>query len=56
VRNGIASEDAKKIQRIIKDSKLKVQAAIQGESVRVTGAKRDDLQVHVFCWQGGGPK
>ena len=44
VRNGIATEDAKKIQRIIKDSKLKVQAAIQGESVRVTGAKRDDLQ------------
>ena len=44
VRSGIASEDAKKIQRIIKDSKLKVQAAIQGESVRVTGAKRDDLQ------------
>lgn len=44
VRNGIASEDAKKIQRIIKDSKLKVQAAIQGESIRVTGAKRDDLQ------------
>jgi len=44
VRNGIASEDAKKIQRIIKDCKLKVQAAIQGESVRVTGAKRDDLQ------------
>ena len=44
VRNGIAGEDAKKIQRIIKDSKLKVQAAIQGESVRVTGAKRDDLQ------------
>ena len=44
VRNGIASEDAKQIQRIIKDSKLKVQAAIQGESVRVTGAKRDDLQ------------
>jgi uncharacterized protein YajQ (UPF0234 family) len=44
VRNGIASEDAKKIQRIIKDSKLRVQAAIQGESIRVTGAKRDDLQ------------
>ena len=44
VRNGIASEDAKKIQRIIKDSKMKVQAAIQGESVRVTGVKRDDLQ------------
>ena len=44
VRNGIASEDATKIQHIIKDSKMKVQAAIQGESVRVTGAKRDDLQ------------
>ncbi len=44
VRNGIASEDAKKIQRVIKDSKLKVQAAIQGEAVRITGAKRDDLQ------------
>jgi len=44
VRNGIESELAKKIQRLVKDSKLKVQAAIQGESVRITGAKRDDLQ------------
>jgi cyclic-di-GMP-binding protein len=44
VRNGIESEHAKKIQKLIKESKLKVQAAIQGESVRVTGAKRDDLQ------------
>jgi len=44
VRNGIESEAAKKIQRLIKDSKLKVQAAIQGDAVRVTGAKRDDLQ------------
>ena len=44
VRNGIESEVAKKIQKLIKDSKLKVQAAIQGDSVRVTGAKRDDLQ------------
>lgn len=44
VREGIASEDAKKIQRLIKDSKMKVQASIQGESVRVTGGKRDDLQ------------
>ena len=44
VRNGIESDVAKKIQRMIKDSKLKVQAAIQGDSVRVTGAKRDDLQ------------
>jgi hypothetical protein len=44
VRNGIETELGKKIQRILKDSKLKVQAAIQGDSVRVTGAKRDDLQ------------
>ena len=44
VRNGIESELGKKIQRLIKDSKLKVQAAIQGDSVRVTGVKRDDLQ------------
>ena len=44
VRNGIESELGKKIQRLIKDSKLKVQAAIQGDTVRVTGAKRDDLQ------------
>jgi cyclic-di-GMP-binding protein len=44
VRSGIESEQSKKIQRLIKDSKLKVQAAIQGDAVRVTGAKRDDLQ------------
>jgi cyclic-di-GMP-binding protein len=44
VREGIATEDSKKIQRLIKDSKIKVQASIQGESVRITGAKRDDLQ------------
>ena len=44
VRNGIESELAKKIQKTIKESKLKLQASIQGESVRVTGAKRDDLQ------------
>jgi uncharacterized protein YajQ (UPF0234 family) len=44
VRNGIEAELAKKIQRLIKDSKLKVQGAIQEEKVRVTGAKRDDLQ------------
>jgi uncharacterized protein YajQ (UPF0234 family) len=44
VRNGIETEDAKKITKLIKESKMKVQASIQGESVRVTGAKRDDLQ------------
>ena len=44
VRNGIESELAKKIQKLVKESKLKLQASIQGDSVRVTGAKRDDLQ------------
>ncbi len=44
VRNGIESDVSKKIQRMIKDSKLKVQAAIQGDAVRITGTKRDDLQ------------
>jgi cyclic-di-GMP-binding protein len=44
VRSGIEADQAKKITRIVKDSKLKVQAAIQGEAVRITGAKRDDLQ------------
>ncbi|QYF93945.1 YajQ family cyclic di-GMP-binding protein [Massilia sp. PAMC28688] len=44
VKNGIETEDAKKIVKVIKESKMKVQASIQGEAVRVTGAKRDDLQ------------
>ncbi|MFM2209155.1 MAG: YajQ family cyclic di-GMP-binding protein [Burkholderiaceae bacterium] len=44
VRSGIESEAAKKIQKLIKDSKIKVQAAIQGDAVRVSGTKRDDLQ------------
>jgi uncharacterized protein YajQ (UPF0234 family) len=44
VKNGIETDDAKKIVRVIKDSKMKVQASIQGDAVRVTGAKRDDLQ------------
>ncbi len=47
VKNGIETDAAKKIQRIIKDSKIKVQASIQGESVRVQGAKRDDLQATI---------
>ena len=44
VKNGISTEDGKKIQQVIKASKLKVQGAIQGDAVRVTGTKRDDLQ------------
>jgi uncharacterized protein YajQ (UPF0234 family) len=44
VRNGIKQEDAKKIVKLIKDSGLKVQAAIMDDMVRVTGKKIDDLQ------------
>lgn len=44
VKQGVDKEDAKKIVKLIKEMKVKVQAAIQGEQVRVTGKKRDDLQ------------
>ena len=44
VREGIDTAEAKKMVKLIKDRKLKVQAAIQGDQLRVTGKKRDDLQ------------
>jgi len=44
IKIGIETELAKKIVKLVKDSKLKVQASIQGDAVRVQGAKRDDLQ------------
>jgi len=44
LRHGIDQETGKQVTRLIKDSKLKVQAQLQGEKVRVTGKKRDDLQ------------
>lgn len=44
MKKGIETETAKKIVKFIKDSKLKVQGSIQGDQVRVTGKKRDDLQ------------
>ncbi|TMP32399.1 YajQ family cyclic di-GMP-binding protein [Pseudoalteromonas rubra] len=44
LKQGIDKEMAKKVVKAIKDSKIKVQASIQGETVRVTGKKRDDLQ------------
>lgn len=49
VKTGLDSELAKKIVRIIKDSKLKAQTSIQGETVRVTGAKKDVLQEAIQC-------
>jgi len=47
VKVGVETELAKKIVRLLKDSKMKVQASIQGETVRVSGAKRDDLQTAI---------
>lgn len=44
LKQGIGSDFAKKIVKLIKDKKLKVQAAINGDKIRVTGKKRDDLQ------------
>ena len=53
LRQGIDTELGKKIQRLIKDSKLKVQAAIQDKQVRVTGKSRDDLQEAIALIRGG---
>jgi len=44
VKSGIGADTAKKLQNTMKQSKLKVQASIQGDTVRVSGAKRDELQ------------
>ncbi|MEN9848816.1 MAG: hypothetical protein RL368_1556 [Pseudomonadota bacterium] len=44
IKQGIDSEMAKKIVKLVKESKIKAQASIQGEQVRITGKKRDDLQ------------
>jgi len=52
VKQGIASDLAKKIAKEIKDSKLKVQAAIQGDELRITGKKRDDLQDAIALVRG----
>lgn len=47
IKEGIDKEAAKKLIKLIKDANLKVQSAIQGEQVRVTGKKRDDLQTAI---------
>ncbi len=47
LRHGIDHETGKKISKLMKDSKLKVQSAIQGEKVRITGKQRDDLQAAI---------
>ncbi len=47
VKVGIAQEKSKQIVKLVKDAKLKVQTAIQGEALRVSGAKKDDLQAAI---------
>ena len=47
VRKGVPSDEARRIQGLVKQSRLKLQAAIQGDSVRISGAKRDDLQAAI---------
>ena len=52
LRQGVDQDLGRKIQRLIKDSKLKVQAAIQGNQLRVTGKQRDDLQAAIALLRG----
>ena len=52
LRQGVDQDLGRKIQRLIKDSKLKVQAAIQGNQLRVTGKQRDDLQAAMALLRG----
>ena len=52
LRHGIDQESGRKITRLIKDSKLKVQASVQGEKVRISGKQRDDLQAAIALLRG----
>jgi cyclic-di-GMP-binding protein len=52
LKHGIDAETGKKITRLIKDSKLKVQGSLQGDKVRVTGKQRDDLQAAIQLLKG----
>ena len=52
VKSGIDSDTARKIQAAIKSAKMKVQAAIQGDTVRISGGKRDDLQAAIALLRG----
>ena len=54
LKKGLAQEDAKKIVALLKEAGLKVQASIQGEKVRVSGKKRDDLQACMQKIRGAG--
>lgn len=53
-KQGIDQPTAKKVVKLVKDAKMKVQAAIQGEKIRITGKKRDDLQAVMALVRGAG--
>lgn len=52
LRHGIDAETGRQLTRLIKDSKLKVQASLQGDKVRITGKQRDDLQAAIALLRG----
>jgi len=52
LRHGIDADTGRKIARVVKDSKLKVQASIQGDKVRISGKQRDDLQAAIALLRG----
>jgi len=52
LKQGIDADTGRKVSRLIKDSKLKVQASIQGEKIRITGKQRDDLQAAIRLLRG----
>jgi hypothetical protein len=52
LRHGIDADTGRKIARLVKDSKLKVQASIQGDKVRINGKQRDDLQAAIALLRG----
>jgi len=52
LKEGIDKDLARNMVKMVKESKIKVQAAVQGESIRVTGKKRDDLQEVMALWKG----
>jgi uncharacterized protein YajQ (UPF0234 family) len=54
IKEGLDKELAKKIVKLVKESKMKVQASIQGEQVRITGKNRDDLQQAIALLKGAG--
>lgn len=56
IRHGIPTDVAKKIVKLLKDAKMKVSASIQGDAVRVSGGKRDDLQTAIGMIRSGVPE